>query len=273
MKKICYLLLIVCFFSRPLLAMDTLYQHICRNEASNNKSIAELFLGYPYISTPLPSNDQFEAPQTQKAHLSLEGFDCMTLVETVIALNSLPNNLFACSNKANFYKALKQAILKNRYFTDTCTYKHRKHYLSQYFQGLTLNAHYTWLNNPNSLTRRNHLTFLDSILTPDQPQIAKQIAIYAKLPTQTPQSLKYYPCDMQTKDKQLLTPGTLIGFVSNIKGLDFNHTAILHNTTDYRFIHASSITDNITISKRSVFQYCKENKKTIGLVFLIPNNQ
>ena len=74
-------------------------------------------------------------------------------------------------------------------------------------------------------------------------------------------SLSGFSCS--SLPKATLQDGDIIGFASNIAGLDFNHTAFYYQES---FIHASSVNKQIEINKQKLIDYCPKIKRNSGVI-------
>src|SRR6185295_1303413 len=90
-----------------------------RTAGNRIEVLSRFFLGRPYTINPLIGS--FEKPEVFTA--TLEGFDCVTYVETILAL-------YRASSVDEFIKRLR----KIRYEGGRVEWEHRNHYMTEWIR-------------------------------------------------------------------------------------------------------------------------------------------
>lgn len=169
--------------------------------------VSEQLLGRPYLTRPL-----IGSPTTREALVSrVDGFDCVTFVETVLALA-------AVDSPADFTRQLA-AI---RYRDGEIAWASRLHYAtdwSAYQIGRGLLADFT--TQPESLWRQKHLHRVKGL----PPRHS---------------SYRYYPKRAFPLIAPTLMTGDIIFFVSGSPGLDTNHLGIVIRRGDQLWLRNAS---------------------------------
>jgi hypothetical protein len=220
--------------------------------------IAKKFLGKPYLAGTL------EGPQ-EKLICRLDGFDCYTYVETVLALTLLSD--IDEPREEDFLDMMQ--ILRYR-DGDVDGYTSRIHYF------------FEWTKHAEELE------FVQD-LTPDFGKL-KPLTInfmsnnrqyYSAFKTNNSvlQSIKameeslkaydFYEIQAQElpKIQKNIKNGDIIAFTSNVKGLDVNHEGIAYWKGDkLHFMHASSDLKKVVISDETIEEYIKRIPKHAGLM-------
>lgn len=170
------------------------------------KRVSNALLGYPYITGPLNKFDE-----TEQLIINLEAFDCVTFVETVLALA-------LCKAPTDFQTTLKAL----RYAADEVSWLQRNHYVTDWVK-----------NNEVKGYLRN--------ITPGQPvcSITREFSALANFPAKT-QSINFLPPEGLPTFSASLQTGDLIFFGTMRENLDFSHEGILiREAEDLKLRHAS----------------------------------
>jgi cell wall-associated NlpC family hydrolase len=179
------------------------------------KFITAQFLGKPYIINPLIGS----AHEAEVFTATYDGFDCVTLMETVLAL--------AWAKKAADVTTLLQSI---RYREGKITWPRRLHYTTDWSK---YHVKRGWLRDvtkgEDTLIKNKELAFL-----PDFPP--------------RPTSFRYFPKRKLNKVNQQFQDGDLIYFASTRKGLDTFHVGLLF------WIHGKLVLRHAARSKGGVVE-------------------
>jgi hypothetical protein len=163
------------------------------------KIISARLLGFPYITQPLAGSPS--APEQLVARL--DGFDCVTYLETVLAL--------AGARNVDEYLTRLREI---RYEQGEVAWDKRLHYMTDW---LTVNVERSFLadltQGAGLVERRVALSYLKGI-TPHEAQ------------------LRYFPKQELAAVKPWLADGDLIFFVSQRRSLDIYHVGMLFRLGD-----------------------------------------
>ena len=221
--------------------------------------ISDFFLNTPYAGGTL------EGDENERLRVNLRELDCVTFVETVIALHlMLQSDQHTFDNFCN--------ILQNIRYRDGVIdgYLSRLHYFSE------------WLDN----NRQNGIISLPSISTcrsfnPDASYMSKHCDRYPALKT-NPEACKqmnaiekninqlrlcYIPKE-QVKDLgENIQTGDIIAITTNIEGLDVTHTgfALIRNGKAY-LLHASSGAKKVIVSDETLHEYLARQRNNTGII-------
>ncbi len=158
------------------------------------KAISARLLGYPYIANPLIGS----ATEPEVFVARMDGFDCVTFMETVLALAS-------ASSIEEFLKHLREI----RYEGGEVEWRKRLHYTTEWAKyNIRAGRLANLVRGAEAVTRIKRLDFL-----PDYPaRVVK---------------FRYFPKRKLSKISRRLKDGDLIFFVSTRKGLDTFHTGLI----------------------------------------------
>lgn len=178
------------------------------------------FLNKPYISNSLPQKATFE-----DLILRFDGFDCVTFVETVLALALSDTN----DNVANTLRSL-------RYLNGIQTWNNRHHYMSQW---IIHNSKAGFISElPDDILHKTGKNRILSILN-DYP------------PIEWPEKW------LKTEDLEIFVqPGDILCFVSQRQDLDVFHVGIC--VEDFGLIHASRSQEKVILD--SLRRFVDRNK-------------
>ena len=162
--------------------------------AARVEAISGRFLGYPYIANPLIGS----ADITEVFSDSLKGFDCVTYLETVLAL------LYAGGN-GKFSSILKQI----RYADGKVNWRSRNHYMTDWIRN----------NVRSGLVQRVVL----------KGEIRRKERILSEVPGLPPKKQRFSCVSKQSLSKSAgqLECGDLIFFASTRAHLDVFHCGVL----------------------------------------------
>lgn len=218
--------------------------------------VAKTFLRTPYNGGTLDSSED------ERLIVNLRAFDCFTFLETVLALSlciKSRNDSFDC-----FSTELRKIRYRNgkidgyasrlHYFTEWLLEGEEKHYLNILYGPRREKKELNFLSK--NTTRKDQLKLLEDT----EVQLSKR-------------SLNYFSCaDLALEEaKTLFRTGDIVGFKSNVEGLDFNHVGFLcKKNSEWSFIHASSVNGKVEIYDGKLEDYCSSVKKNSGVVLARP---
>jgi hypothetical protein len=206
-----------------------------RSAASRIDAFSSHLLGQPYKSNPLIGSAS--TPEVFTA--SLDGFDCVTYIETVLAL--------ALASKADFTEWLR----KIRYQKGRIQWDRRNHYMT------------AWIRN------NIHEGILKPIPTPNVPTLTKQrvLNVVPGLAAQRTR-IKYVPKRSMPHLERSLQTGDLIFFVSTRKNLDVFHAGIIVRN-DQRLLmrHASRTQGHVV--EQELTKFLSSNRMS-GIILARP---
>lgn len=225
------------------------------------KAIADYFKGSPYIAGSL------DAGVKEELVINLRGFDCLTFVENVLALN-----LTIQSNSPDF-DLFKNKISFIRYRDGVLNdYPSRLHYTSEWISNNQKKGILKAINQgPNAVGFPLNVGFMSANPSSynalkSNPSFVKQIAaIEAKINTLV---FRYIPKSKVLKANSLIKDGDIIAITTNISGLDFSHIgfAVKDEYGIVHLLHASSSSKEVVFSDVSLHDYLAGIKKHTGIV-------
>jgi hypothetical protein len=226
------------------------------------QTVAEQFLGASYQAGLLDKSDR------ETLLISLERFDCVLFVETVLALTQ---NIAA---KQESYQDFEKRILNIRYRDGSLQgYCSRLHYFSDWLDnnqkkgnleilterlgGIALNKKINFMSRHKNLYR----------------QLKKEanyqciVGVEEKLNTL---KINYIPTRNIRSIYPRLRPGDIIAIVTNISGLDVTHTGLIYKNSESNIglIHASPI-GKVTIAS-DLQRYTSKVENAIGIMVARP---
>ena len=163
------------------------------------KLISASLLGRPYLAHSLIGS----AKEPEVFVATLDGFDCVTFVETVLALA-----------RAESVEEFLASLRKIRYERSEVTWEKRLHYATDWLQHNILGGLLTDMTSGEDTLVRT-----------------KPVSFIAGLPSHTV-SFHYYPKRKLPQVSRWLADGDLIFFASTRQGLDVFHTGIVFRQGD-----------------------------------------
>lgn len=227
-------------------------------------AIGKTFRGIPYVAKTL------EVGETESLVINLQGLDCTTYVENVLAFSTLLRD-----GKADFDSFTEQ--LKTIRYKDGKLdgYGSRLHYFTEWIRnnqqkgllkditsevgGIEIKKDINFMG-----THRNLYPFLkndknfEKILETER-ELAKE-------------SFCYLPHDQIEANEHLIQTGDIIALATSINGLDVTHTGIATREKDGRIhlLHASTGSNEVEVSELPLADYLKKIKKNTGILVARP---
>lgn len=227
-------------------------------------AVGKTFLEIPYVAKTL------EVGETETLVINLQGLDCTTYVENVLAFSTLLKD-----GKADFEHFTD--ILKTIRYKDGKLdgYGSRLHYFTEWIRnnaqkglvkdltseigGIAIQKDINFMG-----THRDLYPFLS-----DDRNFEKIIATEKEL---AKESFCYLPQDQIEANEHLIQTGDIIALATSIKGLDVTHTGIATREKDGRIhlLHASTGSMKVEVSKLPLADYLKKVNKNIGIMVVRP---
>lgn len=207
-----------------------------RSAAGRMDVLSRQFLGYPYQSDPLIGS----AETAEVFTASLEGFDCVTYLETIVSL--------ACASNADDFTDLLRRI---RYDKGRIEWNRRNHYMTDWIRN----------NLREGILRR--------VSMPAVPTVSKVrvLNVVRGLPAHRTQ-MKWVTKPAFTRLEPHLETGDLIFFVSRRKNLDVFHAGIIVRVGQkLRMRHASR--SQAGVVEQELREFLKANRMA-GVVVARP---
>ena len=236
--------------------------------ANRDKSVPELMimaakqmLGTEYVAGSLE-----QVPE--KLKVSLVETDCILFVETCLAMavnakkgNDSPDSLCAFIQGTRYRNGVVDG------------YTSRLHYTSEWIRQGEANGIFREITDVLSGENLSGQRFsYMSEHTGAYKQIKDnpaEIAKIAKMEESLNRYTDYYviPKAEVKKMEHLLKDGDILGFNSNVKGLDIAHVALVYHKEngEVGFIHASQVDGKVVIDEKSIHDYVNSRKSNDGI--------
>jgi hypothetical protein len=227
-------------------------------------AIGKTFKGVPYVAKTL------EIGATESLVINLQGLDCTTFVENVLAFSTLLRD--GKDDLDSFTHILKTIRYKDGKLDG---YASRLHYFSE------------WIANNESKGILKDMTS-----TIGGSEVKKEINFMSTHRDLYPflsddenfekiKSSEHYlnnevicilPQDQIAKNEHLIETGDIIALTTSIKGLDITHTGIATREKDGRIhlLHASTISNEVEVTELPLVDYIKKIKKNTGIMVARP---
>ncbi len=223
------------------------------------QAVADNFLGKPYAAGLLDKSHE------EKLIVTLNKFDCVLFVETVLALSR------GIAVKDYSYKNFVSRIEEQRYTNGKMNgYCSRLHYFSEWIDD---NQKRKTVENITAklggIPMDKKLNFMSQHRS-SYPQMAKDEAIYqcrigveAELAKTT---VNYIPTNRITRVYSQLKPGDIVAVATDIQGLDVTHTGFVYQNAEGNLglIHASPAGE-VTVAK-NLHRYISRVENATGIV-------
>lgn len=226
--------------------------------------VGKLFIDAPYEAHTL------EKPGEERLIINLEVFDCVTLVENTLALAR-------CIKKGNTtFEAYTGELQMIRYRGGVLDgYPSRLHYFTDWIYDNELKGYVTNVSrdvggaepfrkeirfmseNRDSYTQLSNEDFFRAIKKQEDVIDNREYFFIPK------GNFHMYEMNMQD--------GDILGFTTNIRGLDIQHTALAIKV-DERFhaLHAPEVGRTVEITGRNLMEYMALNRRMTGLMVARP---
>lgn len=227
-------------------------------------AVGKTFKGIPYVAKTL------EIGEVESLVVNLQGLDCTTYVENVLAFSMLLKN--NTSDFDTFTKLLETIRYKDgqldgygsrlHYFTDWIRNNEQKGVLEDItakIGGVSLEKDINFMG-----THRELYPFLKS-----DENFEKIIATEKELAKET---FCFLPREEIEANEHLIKTGDIIALVTSIKGLDVTHTGFATREKDGRIhlLHASTSSMQVEVTKKPLADYLLGINKNIGILVARP---
>jgi hypothetical protein len=221
--------------------------------------IGRFFLGNPYVG------GLFETRRAEHLVINLEEFDCVTFVETVVALS------WHILSREKSFEAFQGLLRKMRYRQGRLQgYPSRLHYFSDWIhdnekKGLLRDvtgeiggrpfrkALNFMTTNPNLYPQLKNGATLRRMKSVERKISKKSLFI---IPKRSLRLLEDRICD-----------GDLIAITTNTEGLDVQHVGFAARVKNrIHLLHASSTEGKVVLSKETLYLYLMKNKTRSGIM-------
>lgn len=227
-------------------------------------AVGKTFMGTPYVAKTL------EIGETESLVINLQGLDCTTFIENVLAFSlMLKNEEVDFSDFTETLESIRYMDGKLdgygsrlHYFTDWIRSNQKKGLLQDItgeVGGVEIEKDINFMG-----THRGLYPFLK-----DDENFDKIRATEKELAQET---FCYLPQDKIEVNEHLIQTGDIIALATSINGLDVTHTGIATREKDGRIhlLHASTGAMEVEVTKKPLADYLKGVKKNIGILVARP---
>jgi len=227
-------------------------------------AVGKTFQGIPYVAKTL------ELGETETLVINLQGLDCTTYVENVLAFSSLLRD--GKADLDSFIKTLETIRYKDgkldgyssrlHYFTEWIRNNQQKGLLKDITSevgGIAIKKDINFMGTHRDLYPflKNDTNFEKILAT--EKELAKE-------------SFCYLPQDQIEANEHLIQSGDIVALATSIDGLDVTHTGIATREKDGRIhlLHASTSSKEVEVSKLPLADYLKKIKNNTGILVARP---
>lgn len=227
-------------------------------------AVGKTFMGTPYVAKTL------EIGETESLVINLQGLDCTTFIENVLAFSLM------LKNEEVDFSDFTETLESIRYMDGKLDgYSSRLHYFTDWIRsnqnkgllqditgevgGVEIEKDINFMG-----THRSLYPFLK-----DDANFDKIRATEKELAQET---FCYLPQDKIEVNEHLIQTGDIIALATSINGLDVTHTGIATREKDGRIhlLHASTGAMEVEVTKKPLADYIKGVKKNIGILVARP---
>lgn len=255
------------YIQQDINIFDRYIQHIQTVEYDNKQDLlqatAEFFIGSPYVAGTMDNNEE------EMLVVNLREFDCVTFIETIIALANTIESGDVCFD--NFITHLKQIRYRNN---EVDGYSSRLHYTTDWIY-TNINKGLLSASNVQSEYELDTKTidFMSThrsaynALKNDDAMLNKIKTIEDDINSRG--GFSYLPKSRIASNANTIEHMSMIAFTTSIKGLDTTHTGFAYNDGNkLGFIHASSLQKKVVIDSKSLSDYCISQKSCTGVIIM-----
>ena len=250
-------------FSQNSALLEILNQTPKGTVAQDIIDISQNFMCNPYLAGTLEGEEE-------KLVCKLDGFDCYTLVENVLALALTKKS--GQKTEENYLKILQKLRYRNGKIDG---YTSRIHY---FFEWAKQAERYGYLQDLSpifgvKLIKRIDFMSQNSKLYPalSSPENLSKLTLTEQNISKIP--FYYIPKDNFSNYVSLIKDGDIIAFTSSVAGLDVNHEGFaVWQNGKLKLLHASLEKKKVIISDETLNQYLQRVKKHSGVLVLRPKN-
>jgi hypothetical protein len=225
--------------------------------------VGKSFLGTPYVAKTL------EVGPTETLVVNLQGLDCTTFVENVLALSSM------LQDKQTAFTDFTDHLETIRYIDGKMNgYASRLHYFSEWIannskKGLVMDV--TGELGGKEITKDINFMSTHRHLYPFLADDSAFDKIKASENYLNDQAICVLAQDQITQNEHLIQTGDIIALATSMNGLDVTHTGLALKMANGRvhLLHASTVGE-VVISKVPLVDYLKNIKHNTGIMVARP---
>lgn len=228
------------------------------------QEIGLFFRGKPYVAGML------DVPEEETLICRLDGFDCVTFVETTLALAR------GVTKEDYSYDTFTRNVEDLRYRNGNLDgYCSRLHYFSDWIHDNELRGSLTNITRQLGGNRyEKRIDFMSTHRT-SYPRFATNDSLYQCILEAEKQLqemyLYYIPQENIRSIYDELQAGDIVATATSIKGLDVTHTGLVYDGGSGKGLLHASTSGGVKISP-DLQSYIQNNKSQIGIIVIRPNN-
>lgn len=216
-------------------------------------SKASLHLGKPYVAKSLDQN------KIEQLTIITSGFDCTTLVETVIAEVKFPNNIAAQIQTSRYRNGIIEDYSSRIHYFTEWIYENRN-LVDDLTSTMSCSKPYSVKINYMSTHRNKYHQLADDNIFQKITSMESKINDY---------TWSYIPKNSMKACEHLIKNGDIIAITTNIKGLDISHLGFAIWKGKYlHLLHASTDEKKVVVSKNTLYHYLQNHTKQTGIMVL-----
>ncbi len=221
--------------------------------------IGKFFLGAPYRT------DTLETESAEHLVVNLREYDCVTFLETAIALVCL------IKSREKSFKAFGNSLRKIRYRQGRLQgYSSRLHYFSDWIhdnqnKGIIRDVTAEIGGRPLRKVVNFMTTHLN--LYPPLKNVVNLRRMKSVETAISRRSLFFIPKKGLRRLEDRILDGDLIAITTDIKGLDIQHVGFAARVRNrIHLLHASSFEGQVALSKKTLYQYLIQSRTRSGII-------
>jgi hypothetical protein len=235
-----------------------------------DKTMSEIMatMGWTFLNEPYKAHT-LEAPGKERLIVNLKEFDCVTFVETTLALAR------CIKLKKMSFDEFKRQVQLIRYRTGKIDgYPSRLHYFTDWIddnekKGIVQNVTRELGGVEFEKTYNFMSTHRESYKQLSNTRVFE--AIKRQEEDLTCRNHFYLQKEHIQSAREQILDGDIIGITTTIDGLDITHTGMAYRFQGYlRFLHAPLSVGNIQITKRTIVDYLAIQEKSTGIMVARP---
>ena len=221
--------------------------------------IGKFFLGAPYVVGTL------ETENTEHLVVNLREYDCVTFLETAIAL------VWLIKSGEKSFKAFRNLLRKIRYRQGRLQgYSSRLHYFSDWIydnqnKGIIRDVTAEIGGGPLRKALNFMTTNLD--LYPPLKNVVNLRRMKSVETAISRRSLFFIPKKGLRRLEDRIRDGDLIAITTDIKGLDIQHVGFAARVSNrIHLLHASSFEGKVILSQKTLYRYLMQSRARTGVM-------
>lgn len=220
---------------------------------------AQYFIGKPYISNNLESGDM------EKLVVNFQAFDCVTLVENVLALGLIS------LDKAADFNDFEKMLQKLRYQDGKVAgYASRLHYFTDWiYDNQQKGLIYDVTKEIGGVIYSKKINYMTTHR--QAYPLLQEDATFQKIKERenliNQRKYHYIPKEKLPQIEYLIQEGDILSITTAIEGLDVSHEGIaVKKGGKIHLLHASSEEKSVIVSKEPLYAYLMKHKKQTGIM-------